>query len=697
MNLRAVSLPAAWSRVHINGIALSYIGIGLVALLLRVLDLGGFVTPDERLHWIARSGLFLQAIRSGNYGDTAIHLHPGVTTMWLGALGILLRETLKAWGMLQPEAYATQLALMRLPVVLAHVGGILAGYALLRRMLPATIAALAALFWAADPFAIAFSRVLHVDALTMTFSTLAVLAACLFWNHPQPGRSGGLPFLMLSGICTALAILSKLSAVALGPAVAIIALLAARAEPGAAGGEQARPPFYLLALPALLRWGLVVLLTIVLVWPAVWAAPLRVVGLVRGGFGAELTEPHTWGNFFLGQPLDTPGLNFYPAALVMRLTPWTLGGLLLLPVLFGQAARQRLRPHHWRDLAALLVFIIVFLVVVSAPPKKFNRYLVPVFPAADVLAAVGLCWGLGHLLSSRLPRSGRRLHAALLAGVACLAVANAAWWHPYSIAAFNQALGGAQAGARTFLIGWGEGLEQAAAWLNQQPDITGVTTGSTIPRGLRPYMRHGAFVTDEAGLADYENVAYLVIYIRQVQQGGLGPLFQQIYGRQPPLHVVRIHGVDYVWIYSRPLPVDHVVDAQFSQGIALQGYGVDSSALRSSGMLTVTTQWHSTAPVAENYMLFVHLLDARGTMVGQADVLPAGPDCPTPVWEAHRYLKWQHPLPAAANLPAGEYWLSLGLYDPASFSRLPLQAPAPPGAPDDGPDALLLGPLRIGD
>ncbi|NJO85270.1 MAG: hypothetical protein HC828_22680 [Blastochloris sp.] len=47
-----------------------------------------------------------------------------------------------------------------------------------------------------------------------------------------------------------------------------------------------------------------------------------------------------------------------------------------------------------------------------------------------------------------------------------------------------------------------------------------------------------------------------------------------------------------------------------------------------------------------------------------------------------------------ADLPAGEYWLALGLYDAATFARLPVDVAPPPHAPDAGGNALLL-PIRI--
>src|SRR5947208_9272542 len=79
---------------------LGYLAIGLAALLPRVLALGLFITDDEANFWLMRSDIFLKAIRSGDFAATAITAHPGVTTMWLGAAGIVLRRALLNWGIL---------------------------------------------------------------------------------------------------------------------------------------------------------------------------------------------------------------------------------------------------------------------------------------------------------------------------------------------------------------------------------------------------------------------------------------------------------------------------------------------------------------------------------------------------------------------------------------------------------------------
>ncbi|HEY3230659.1 MAG TPA: glycosyltransferase family 39 protein, partial [Roseiflexaceae bacterium] len=164
---------------------LSYLLIGLAALLPRVLNLGAFINIDEAMFWMQRSEIFWKALRSGDYAATAVSSHPGVTTMWLGGAGMLLRNALFDAGIVRDESFSTILALTRLPTALVHVAAILVGYRLLRRLLPALTAFLAALLWAADPFVIGFSRMLHVDALASTFVTLSLLAACAYWHHDR--------------------------------------------------------------------------------------------------------------------------------------------------------------------------------------------------------------------------------------------------------------------------------------------------------------------------------------------------------------------------------------------------------------------------------------------------------------------------------------------------------------------------------
>jgi 4-amino-4-deoxy-L-arabinose transferase-like glycosyltransferase len=670
-------------------ISISYVVLALIALAPRVLSLGSFVTVDEIAFWIPRSDAFLRAIQAGDFPATAISTHPGVTTMWLGSAGVVLRRGLLAAGLLHDDSFATVLAFYRLPVALAHTAGILAGYALLRRMLPALVAALAALLWVADPFVIAYSRVLHVDGLAGTFITLSLLAACVYWFHDRRSR-----FLILSAISAGLAILSKSPALVLLPLVGLVALAArGRADDGrwAVDDEHVKLSIvYRLSsiVFPLVVWAALVLLTTVALWPALWAGPFRTIEQVRVGVVAEGAEPHMQGNFFLGHADDSPGPLFYPLALALRLTPWALLGLLLLPIAWRHM--RDIAPAR-RDLALLALYVIVFVAAMSLFPKKFNRYIEPAFPALDILAAVGLMWigdwGLRigkklHRESSVVGRRSSLLRAVLLGVIAIASLANVAYWHPYEIAAYNQALGGARVGAYAFLTGWGEGLEQAADWLNQQPDITGVRVATTQPGALQPYMRDGA----QAVAASHrlpDRTGYLVVYVRSTQ-GLVWPPFDQFYPAAVPLHVVQIHGVDYAWIYQAPPPITQPQPADFGDQIHLRGLSWDGAA-KPGQPLALQLSWQVRAPPPADYMLFAHLIGPDGRRVAQVD-LPY----PTSRWRVGHYATTDLPLALPADAPAGTYRLVIGLYDPSNGQRLVLRASTPIDPALDGPDALVL-------
>ncbi len=700
------------SRLTSLTIPASYLFIGAVALALLTQQLGSFVTLDEIDFWLRRSEQFLAAIRTGDYASTALSTHPGVTTMWLGSIGILLRDRLAATGWLVDQSFPTTLALMRLPVALTHVLGILVGYGLLRRMLPAVTAALAAFLWAIDPFTIGYSRLLHVDALAGTFATLSLLAACLYWHHDSRPR-----WLVLSGICAGLAILSKSPALALLPIVGLIALTTDprpttndqrplttdRRPPQTQKTEDQRPETgdrsdseslvvrrlsfvgRRSSVVALLLWGTAAAITIFAFWPALWVSPIAAFQQLRSGVEDEGAQPHMLGNFFLGQPQDAPGLLFYPVALALHLFPRTLAGLLLLLLAWRKA-----QPHHQRDLAVLAGFAVTLILALSLFPKKFDRYIEPVFPALNILAAYGLAWGaatwpsvFGRYVLRGIIRL-RHVTSTRLATLIVLTLFSTLALGAYSIDSFNPLLGGTPTGANTFLIGWGEGFEQAAAWLNRQPDITGVLTVSTSTRALQPYLRRGAQAVTPQTPHLPDKAGYVVIYIRDIMRGAPGPPFDQFFGRVMPLYTVRVGDVDFVWIYQVPPPVATARPADFGPNIHLRGFEwIDPAHHRTPASIKLF--WQTRDRPAADYTLFAHLIGPNGTRYAQVDI-----PYPTSQWDANRIVTTVLPLATPARLPMGRYRLFIGLYDQESGQRLALTTNDGSAPALDGPNALLL-------
>ncbi|GAB4438054.1 MAG: hypothetical protein Fur0044_34850 [Anaerolineae bacterium] len=111
----------------------------------------------------------------------------------------------------------------------------------------------------------------------------------------------------------------------------------------------------------------------------------------------------------------------------------------------------------------------------------------------------------------------------------------------------------------------------------------------------------------------------------------------------------------------------HAVQVNFAAAIALVGYDFTTPA-EGTAQGTITLYWRSLAPVSENYVVFVHLLDEHGETIGQADGPPTANSYPTRWWSPGETIADTRTLPSALGLVA----LRLGLYDLASGQRLPI-------------------------
>ncbi len=660
-NARGTATNAKWYTIA------TYLLIALIALLPRVLNLGNFVTHDEAEFWLNRSELFLKALQTGTMQNTAISTHPGVTTMWLGVIGIHLRHLLRAWNIVQEVPFPLLLALMRLPVAIAHTIGLLLSYTLLRRLLPLSTATLAALLWATDPFIIGYSRLLHVDALTGTFATLSLLAASYHWNekHPMSITSRTTAWqrwgwLIVSGASAALSMLSKSPGLALVPVIGGLAMV-----------KATQNKEWKQHIASMLIWSLACIVTVALLWPALWAAPVHVYNLIKTGIQAEGANPHMTGNFFLGAEEPAPGPLFYPVAMALRMTPWVLVGLLLLPFAVSKRFQGNYRDTQMytnrhavmATIALLAGFILVFTFGLSMFPKKFDRYTVPVFPVLTILAAFGIAWA--STKRSQFAHGAPLIHYIIV----LIAMVNVAWWHPYNISYFNQALGGIHKGACTFQLGWGEGYDQVAEWLNAQPDITGVVTAAVMTKTLNPYLRHGAQAATPRTATLPSKTGYVVVYIYQAQ-GTVFPPFNEFYGQAKPLHTVTIHGLDYAWIYQVPPSMEYKRPATFSVDetptFHLRGFSREGK-LQAGQTLHYQLHWEIRNTPDKNYWIFAHVVGESQQRYAQVDMA-----FPTENLEPNRFITTEMPIPIPEDAPAGTYKLIIGVYDPDNEQRLPL-------------------------
>jgi hypothetical protein len=133
---------------------------------------------------------------------------------------------------------------------------------------------------------------------------------------------------------------------------------------------------------------------------------------------------------------------------------------------------------------------------------------------------------------------------------------------------------------------------------------------------------------------------------------------------------------------STELPDAVPLDARFGDELALDSYTVAQDDVGLQVILRLT----ALRQPEQDYTVFVHVENAAGEIVAQADAQPRDGQYPTKIWDAGETVlsSWQVNLPAP--LAPGIYRVWIGLYEWQSGTRLPVQAP---GATVDA-DRLLL-------
>jgi hypothetical protein len=142
----------------------------------------------------------------------------------------------------------------------------------------------------------------------------------------------------------------------------------------------------------------------------------------------------------------------------------------------------------------------------------------------------------------------------------------------------------------------------------------------------------------------------------------------------------------YVWVSSpgvvgkRDIP--NRLDLRLGDQITLLGYelvGTDPAAL--------VLYWRAVAAVEGRHTVFVHALDADGEIVAQFDAPPLDGLYPTDAWLPGQIIRDTHNL----DLPGSVQALSVGLYDPASMTRLPVTDGSGARVPDDAIRIRVVG------
>ena len=653
----------AWVRAPARGLAWALAGLVFaLALAPRVLDTDRFVTTDE-LFWIGRAANFADALATGRLAQTIQSGHPGVTTMWTAALGMGPsrardlsggRREISRREVSEHPSFLPGLASARRAFGLLTAGGVALAALLAWRLFGPSAALLGGCLLALDPFLLAHSRLVHVDASLAVWMTLAVLAALARL------AGGGPAMLALAGVATGLALLSKAPGLFLLGFIPLTALMV--------GG---RAVICQASLRDLVVWAGLAGATYLALWPALWVAPGETLGQVFG-FVRDNANPSHAAAADAGS-----GPWFYPLVLALRSTPLTWAGLGLLLVWrpTGPAARAS---------AALAVFGLGFTLLMTVAAKNFDRYLLPVFPALDLLAGLGLSGAVARLFPSSA--SPARRAAATAACAAALVALSAAWvagsW-PYVLTYANPLAGGPATAHALVASGWGEGLDRVAAYLNGQPNAGRLKVGmpGEIYTTVLGAQFRGQVAPAEGG--DAGAYDYVVVYTRNVQLGERPAFFDERFLPWTPEATVSLGGVDYAWIYRAAAGAP--VGAAFGDLVVLEGYGLDAATVRPGRRLEARLRWRPLQPLPPDLRLVVELrppgdsgpIVAHDTPLQSSEVGPWEPGTGTGTGTGSP-VTGLYTVPLRADLTPGPYVLAVRVLDP-NGRPLPLTRPPPLG------------------
>lgn len=538
----------------------------LGAWLLRSRDLPLFKLTDET-KWAFRSANYTLALHRGDYAATFQRSHPGVTTMWAGWLGMKIAMSdysQNATRYVENTSYRTDLRdngaeVMQILVPARHV--VIAVsllilticYSYLERLFGVPVALLGTLLLAFEPFFVGHTRILHVDGFLSIFMYLSVIAYLAFL------KNGGIFNLIISGIAAGLTWLTKTPGFYLAGGILLVATIFWIAQFAHWKRNGFWKSIFKMSWP-LAIWGSVGIVTFFLLWPAMWVQPVAIVKQlilesIDYAVGGHSSPVVFNGVIYRDGIVPSSIWQYYPLSYLWRASPFVVVGLTLSIIAF---LFQR-PPLHTKSnrlaFLALFLFAVGFIVFMSVGSKRSDRYVLPVFPPVSVAAGLGW-WAFGRWTWNRTGRNAYRIAGPLIVSAAVVGQIMLPIIHlPYYLSYFNPLMGGVKRAPEVLQIGWGEGLDEAARYLNRMPGAEDMTVAAWYERVFSEFFVGKTLnIEDQATISEGEiqhilSSDYIVIYYHQFQRGMPENLLE-ILSDEDPSQRIFFNGLEYVRIYD---------------------------------------------------------------------------------------------------------------------------------------------------
>jgi 4-amino-4-deoxy-L-arabinose transferase-like glycosyltransferase len=541
----------------------------VIALTPRLMALKSFVTIDEPF-WLSVGANYYYALAHQEFENTVYEYHPAVTTMSFVTAAFLVefpeyRGLGQGYFDVDKEKFDPFLVqhghdpmhilyLSRLFQVAVIVLFVLITFWLLAVLIGDEKAFLVAALTSSAPYFLGHSRVLSHEAMVAFFVLASILGLMVYLDHKRKWY-----YLLISAACAALAQLTKSSAMALFPVIGLILVVAVFEQ----AKERGLKPALLSHMKILGGWLALMLLVYFILWPGMWVAPGKMLYEVYGNAfsyafqGARLQVTQELQPFTFSLDAVWRRIGMFAENLAWRSPPISWVGFLLALFFLLKAERSRFTIVFKKLTFYFLLTAIMFILLFSlAQGRNSAHYIMTSYVSADLIAALG--WAsLALWLGTKWNRFRPFFIYGLWALLVILQLAGAMAYYPYYYVYSNPIWNGIM--GRQPQSDYGEGFEQAAAYLAQKPNSTSLSVYAFRARGPFSYFFPGKTIilnplfVEEPGMASMferlKQADYLVINDAFSPRTKRTALVSNSLAQIQPEHSIYIRGVSPIRIY----------------------------------------------------------------------------------------------------------------------------------------------------
>lgn len=536
----------------------------------RLSALDSFVTIDEPF-WLSVGANYYYALGQRELENTVYEYHPAVTTMtFITAAFITYFPDYRGLGQgyfdvdkEKFDPFLTEhgkdpmrlLVLSRLFQIATIVLFALIIFYLLSRLIGEDKAFLFTALISSAPFFLGHSHVLSHEALVAFFVLASIFGMMAYLEYERKWH-----YLFISAASAALAQLTKSSAMAMFPVIALMLVISVFEKVKERGLKSA----FLDHLKIFGIWFALLALVYFILWPGMWVAPGKMLYEVYGnafsyafqGSRLQVTQELQPSTFSLD--VMSGSIQNFISQIVIKETWLSWLGIMLAIVSLFLRGKNTSSTVEKKLMLYLFVTAVMFILLFSAAQGRNSpHYIMTSHVSMDAIAALGWCVFLPGLGMQWEIRDRLRFQMGCVSLLVSLQLMSALAFHPYYYTYYNPVW--AMVTRHAPASDYGEGFEQAAAYLAKKPNAKSLKVLAFRGRGPFSYFFPGETIIlnplfiEEPGMPSMlerlRQADYLVINDALEPRTVRTALFVQALNDVQPEHTIYIKGISTIHVY----------------------------------------------------------------------------------------------------------------------------------------------------